>query len=254
MEIITIDKDNIDHEHICCAITDKKGETCVSSKKAWMKNVFSDGLVFRRLNERGKVFIEYMPADNAWCPLDANSYMHINCFWVSGQFKGHGWANKLLGDCMADAKKKGKIGLTIVASEKKRGYLPDPDYMKHKGFTAADTAKPFFVLYHLPFSADAPAPKFKDCAREGRIDKMGMVLYYTNQCPHTNKYAPLIKSLAAQKGTEVKLIKLETKEQAQNAPTPFTAYSFFLDGRFVQNEIFSLAKFEKFLNANHEKS
>jgi hypothetical protein len=43
--IITVTAENIDHEHICCAISDKKGETCVSSKKAWMKRCFGDGLI-----------------------------------------------------------------------------------------------------------------------------------------------------------------------------------------------------------------
>lgn len=41
LKIIAVDQSNIDQEHICCAITDKKGETCVSSKKAWMQERFS---------------------------------------------------------------------------------------------------------------------------------------------------------------------------------------------------------------------
>ncbi|MCL2810893.1 MAG: N-acetyltransferase [Clostridia bacterium] len=245
--IITITPDNIDREHICCAISDKKGETCVSSKKTWMKAAFADGLVFRRLDERGKVLIEYIPAENAWCPLVANNYMHINCLWVSGQFQGKGFANQLLAQCIEDAKAKGKRGLTIVASEKKRSFLPDPGYLKHKGFIAADTAPPYFVLYYLPFDNSAPMPQFKDCAKQAHIDEKGMVLYYTNQCPHTDKYAPLIQELAVKRDMSVKLIKIETKEQAQNAPTPFTTYSFFDNGEFVTHEILGPTKFEKYL-------
>lgn len=33
MEIIKITEDNIDKEHICCVITEKKGESCIKSKK-----------------------------------------------------------------------------------------------------------------------------------------------------------------------------------------------------------------------------
>ena len=248
-EIIDVNRDNIDREHICCAITDKKGETCVSSKKAWMKNAFDDGLVFKRLDERGKVFIEYMPAENAWCPIDAEGYMHINCLWVSGQFKGKGFGGRLLEECIEDAKAKGKLGLTAVASEKKRPFLTDAGFLKHKGFQAADSAEPYFVLYYLPFSDSAPVPKFKDCAKSGRIGETGMVLYYTNQCPHTDKYAPLIHDFSAQKGFDLKLVKLETKEQAQNAPTPFTTYSLYIDGQFAANEILSPAAFEKLLKS-----
>ena len=247
MDIITVTPENIDREHICCAITDKKGENCVGSKKAWMRERFADGLVFRRLDARGKVFIEYMPAEKAWFPIDAEGYMHINCFWVSGQFKGHGWANRLLEECTEDARARGMRGLTIVASEKKRSYLPDPDYMKHKGFSAADTAEPFFVLYYLPFEDGAPVPKFRERVKSGKIEEKGMVLYYTNQCPHTDKYVPLIENLAAQRGASISVHKLETLEQAQSAPSPFTTYAFYYDGEFVANEIFGPAKFEKFL-------
>ncbi|MCD4670335.1 MAG: GNAT family N-acetyltransferase, partial [Actinomycetia bacterium] len=62
MKIINIDKNNIDQEHICCAIgNDKTNQSRAESKKDWMKERFNDGLVFKRLDDRGKIFIEYMP-------------------------------------------------------------------------------------------------------------------------------------------------------------------------------------------------
>lgn len=248
MEIITVNQDNIEHEHICCAISDKKGENCVSSKKAWMKERFKDGLVFKKLDARGKVFIEYIPAEKAWCPIIADGYMYINCFWVSGQFKGQGYANQLLEQCIADAKAKRKCGLTALSSTKKMPFLSDPKYLKYKGFMIADKANPYYELLYLPFEKTAPVPKFKDCTKHGKIDEKGMVLYYSNQCPFTDKYAPIIKDIAEQHGTTVTFHKIETTEQAQNAPAPFTAYSFFYNGDFVTNEIFAEKKFEKFLD------
>jgi predicted GNAT family acetyltransferase len=247
MEYITVNEDNIETEHICCAISDKKGEACVSSKKEWLKERFKDELVFKKLDVRGKVFIEYIPAEKAWVPLVADGYIHINCFWVSGQFKENGYANKLLEQCIQDAKSKGKLGLTVVSSEKKRAFLSDADYMKYKGFIAADTAAPYFVLYYLPFTEDALVPKFKECAKGGRTDEKGMSLFYTNQCPHTDKYVPIISEVAARRNQVITVHKIETTEQAQNAPTPFTTYSFFYDGEFVTNEILGAKKFEKFL-------
>ncbi|WP_294856984.1 GNAT family N-acetyltransferase [uncultured Oscillibacter sp.] len=246
--IIAVTAENIDSEHICCAITDKKGETCVSSKKAWLKERFKDGLVFQKLDARGKVFIEYIPAEKAWCPMDAPGYLHINCFWVSGQYKGKGYASRLLETCVEDAKAKGCCGLTVVASEKKRPFLSDAAYLKQKGFLAADTARPYFVLYYLPFTETAPVPRFKDCAKAGRIEETGMVLYYTNQCPHTDKYVPVIVKLAEERGAKISVHKIETTAQAQSAPTPFTTYGFFYNGEYVTNEIFGPSKFEKFLS------
>lgn len=248
MEFIKVDQNNIEKEHICCAISDKKGETCVSSKKAWMKQGLEDGLVFLKLDVRGKVFIEYMPAEHAWYPIQADGYMHINCFWIAGQYKGQGYGNQLLDRCIEDAKSKGRRGLTVIASEKKRSFLPDAGYLKHRGFVAADTAKPYFVLYYLPFTEDAPAPRFKECAKEARTDEMGMALYYTNQCPHTDKYVPLIEAAAKERGAAISVHKFNTAAEAQNAPAAFTTYGFFYDGEFVTNEILSEKKFTAFMN------
>lgn len=247
MNIITVDRSNIDTEHICCAISEKKGETCISSKKNWMKARFEEGLVFKKLDARGKVFIEYLPAENAWYPIEADGYIFIDCFWVSGQFKGQGYADKLLKECISDAEKQKKRGLAVLSSSKKMPFLSDPKYLKYKGFQIADTAKPYYELLYLPLEEAAEKPRFKACCKEAAIGEKGLVLYYTNQCPHTDKYAPLIAEAASAKGLDFALRKLESKEQAQNAPAPFTTYSLFFDGMFVTHEILSESKFLKFL-------
>ena len=46
MEIISVTANNLEDEHICCAISGKKGECRVSSKKAWMRAALGEGLVF----------------------------------------------------------------------------------------------------------------------------------------------------------------------------------------------------------------
>ena len=46
--------ENLEAEHICCCISDKKGENCVSSKKSWLRNRMQEGLVFNKLDVRGK--------------------------------------------------------------------------------------------------------------------------------------------------------------------------------------------------------
>lgn len=248
MDIISVNHNNIDTEHICCAITDKKGEYCVSSKKSWLKARYNDGLIFKKLNARGKVFIEYIPAENAWCPIIAEEYMFINCFWVSGKFKGQGYANMLLEECISDAKEQGKAGIVVLSSKTKIPFLSDPKYLKYKGFQVCDTATPYYELLVLSFHEKVEKPKFKECCKLGTIVQKGIVLYYSNQCPHTEKYAPLIEEIANARGVDFTLIKYQTKEEAQNAPAPFTTYSFFYDGKLITNEVLSDKKFIKFLD------
>ena len=45
MEYIRVTKENLDQEHICCAISNNK-DVQVASKKAWLLDRFEDGLVF----------------------------------------------------------------------------------------------------------------------------------------------------------------------------------------------------------------
>ncbi len=249
MSIISVNINNIDNEHICCAISDKKGENCVGSKKVWLKERFKDGLVFKKLDERGKVFIEYIPSEKAFAPITVNNYMYINCFWVSGKFKGKGYGNKLLDECIIDAKNKGKDGLVVLSSKKKKPFLSEPGYLKYKGFKVCDKAEPYYELLYLPFSENSDIPKFKECAKKGVIDETGVVLYYSNQCPHTDKYVPIIERVAKENDINFKAIKLNKVEEAQNAPAPFTTYSLFINGKFETNEILTEKKFIKIMTA-----
>ena len=105
MEYIRVTKDNLEKEHICCAISNNK-DIQVSSKKAWLADRFEEGLVFLKSVERGKCFIEYIPAENAWVPIDAGGYMYIDCLWVSGSFKGHGYSTDLLDACIKIVKRR----------------------------------------------------------------------------------------------------------------------------------------------------
>ena len=157
MEYIRVTKDNIESEHICCAISNNR-DIQVASKKAWLRSRFDEGLVFLKAAERGKCFIEYIPAENAWLPIVAEGYMYIDCLWVSGSFKGHGYSNELLEQCISDSKSKGRVGLCILTSGKKKPFLADPKYLKHKGFSVCDEAAGGIQLAYLPFGADTPKP------------------------------------------------------------------------------------------------
>lgn len=246
MEYIKITKENLEKEHICCAISNNK-DIQVSSKKAWLSERFEEGLVFLKSIERGKCFIEYIPAENAWVPIIAEGYMYIDCLWVSGSLKGHGYSNDLLETCIEDSKEKGRKGLCILSSAKKRAFLADPKFLEYKGFSVSDESDNGIQLWFLPFEKDAEQPRFKECAKHPVTEEKGYVLYYTNQCPFPAKYVPLIEKIAQEKGVPFHSIHIEDRETAQNVPTPVTNYALFLDGKYVSNEILSEKKFLKMI-------
>ena len=178
MNYIQITKENIDTEHICCAMSGKQS----IAKKEWMKQRFEEGLVFYRSEERGKCFIEYIPAESAWVPIEAAGYLYISCLWVSGSMKGHGYSNDLLNKCVQDALTQGKKGICILCAEgRKREFLADPKFLTYKGFRLADTSDCGITLLYLPLTENAELPKFKKCAKHPKANGEGFVLYYTDQ-------------------------------------------------------------------------
>ena len=222
MEYIRVTKENLEQEHICCAISNNK-DVQVSSKKAWLAERFDEGLVFLKSVERGKCFIEYIPVENAWNPIVADNY----------------------DECIRDSKEKGKSGLCILSSAKKKPFLADPKFLAHKGFKVCDEADNGIQLWYLPFSADAEAPRFKECARHPKIAERGYVLYYTSQCPFNAKYVPVLEAVAKEQGVPFRAIHLQSKSEAQNAPTPITTYAFFRDGDYLTNEQMNDKRFLK---------
>lgn len=247
MEYIRVTKENLEKEHICCAISNNK-DVQVSSKKAWLADRFDEGLVFLKSVERGKCFIEYIPAENAWVPIIADGYMYIDCLWVSGSFKGHGYSTDLLNTCIEDSKEKGKKGLCILAAAKKKPFLADPKFLKYKGFTVCDEADNGIQLWYLPFGTDAEKPQFRDCAKHAHIEETGYVLYYTSQCPFNARYVPVLEQTAKENNIPFHAIHVESREEAQNAPTPVTNYSLFHDGEYITNEQMNDKKFLKLVN------
>ena len=244
MEYIRVTKDNLKNEHICCAISNNK-DVQVSSKKAWLSDRFDEGLVFLKSVERGKCFIEYIPAENAWNPIDADGYMYIDCLWVSGSFKGHGYSSNLLNECIKDSKERGKYGLCILSAAKKKPFLSDPGFLNFKGFKVCDEADNGIQLWYLAFDKDAQLPSFKECAKHPHIDEKGYVLYYTNQCPFNAKYVPILEKTAKENGISFKAVKIDNRKDAQSAPTPITTYALFYDGEYVTNEQMNDKRFLK---------
>lgn len=246
MDYVQLTAENLEKEHICCAISNKK-DPQVISKKEWLKQRLEEGLVFLKADIRGKCFIEYIPAEYAWVPIEADGYMHINCFWVSGSCKSHGYADDLLEQCINDAKQKGKAGLTVISSPKKKPFLSDPKYLAYKGFQFADSAEPYYELLYLPFSAKEAVPQFRECAKKVENDLPGFSLYYTNGCPFPAKYVPILKQCAAENQVPLTTIHIDSREKAQNLPFAWTNFALFYNGSYLTNEILSEKKFLKLI-------
>lgn len=248
MPYMQITKNNIDQEHICCALGAKEYEDAVKEKKRWLSERMDEGLQFYRLDERAKVFIEYLPAEHAWIPIEAPNYMYINCLWVSGRHKGSGHGKQLLDRCIRDAKSLGMDGIVHLTSKKKMPYLSDKRYFEHLGFSVTDKADPYFELLVLKWNEQGAKPVFSRTNRlPDELTEDGICIYYTAQCPFALGVLNELRNVAENRGIPFRAIRLHTKEQARRSPAIWTTFSLFYNGRYVTHEIMSPGKFEKML-------
>lgn len=244
MKILDLTDKNIQEEHICCAISDKKCNKGYEKKKEWLKSEFKNGYHFQKFDVRGKVFIEYVPIESSWLPITGTNFMVINCFWVSGQFKGKGNGKKLLQQCLNDAKEMD--GVIAISSDKKRPFMTDPKFLKHQGFEIIDEAEPFFKLWGLKTNPNAEFPKFMESAKSGKCPNNNRITaYYSNTCPFTEYYTnELLRKYAKEKNIPLKIHQIKSQEDGKNMPIPWIINSVFYKGEFVSLEM----KVEKHLD------
>ncbi|NBK20757.1 MAG: GNAT family N-acetyltransferase [Spirochaetia bacterium] len=229
MEFITLKRENLEQEHICCAIADKKHQAGVEAKKAWLKDRLADGHTFTKLDARGKVFIEYTPLENAWVPVVGENFLYIHCLWVSGSFKGKGYAKELLASCIADAKQQGRSGVCVISAKKKKPFLSDKAFMLKHGFEPADSIGEYELL---AISFDGTKPQFTESARKQTIDSETLTIYYGLQCPYIPNCISEVQAYCKKEGIPLNLIHVDTLKKAKAMPCVFNNWAVFYQGKF----------------------
>lgn len=245
-EYINLRIDNIDDEHICCAIGDIKHQVGVNKKKDWIKEKLSDGHVFRKLNVRGKTFIEYEPIETAWVPINGKKYEYIYCLWVAGSYKGKGIAKELLEYAINDAKEKGMNGICTLVSRKKKPFLGEKNFFIHYNFEVIDSIDDYELL-GLKFN-DEETPKFNDNARNMKIDNDDFTIYYSNSCPYVEYEVKELIDYANTNNIKINFIKVDSLEKAKNVPCVFNNWANFYKGKFISNTILNANSFKKLID------
>ncbi|MEZ5912938.1 MAG: YoaP domain-containing protein [Paracoccaceae bacterium] len=252
---LTLTPQTLPDAHICCAIADRKCDGGTAAKKAWLAERFTHGYRFRRLDVRGKVFIEYGPAEEAWQPIDAPGWMALGCFWVSGRFKRSGHAKALLADVGDAAQADGMAGIVAVAGRRKMAFLSDGAWLRRQGFEEVDALDTGFVLLARPCPGGtvAPRPRFARSCREAvRTMPKGVVAYYSDRCPFAQYHVTTsLRDSCARRGLDLTIRHLDSAEAARAAPSPATVFSLFVDGRFATSDLSACldTRFDKALAA-----
>jgi N-acetylglutamate synthase-like GNAT family acetyltransferase len=245
-QFINITLDNIEEEHLCCAIADKKHQCGVVTKKQWLKDRIAEGHVFRKLNAKGKVFIEYAPLETAWVPVVGDDFLYIYCLWVSGAYKGKGYGKALLEYCINDAKAQGKSGICVLSSKKKKPYLTDKKFMMKFGFEVVDAIGDEYELLCLSFDGEKPA--FTENAKGMCIEQKVLTIFYGVQCPYIPDCIGQVKSYCDNNDIPVNLIEIDSLQKAKELPCIFNSWAVFYNGEFVTLQLLNEGQLRKQLD------
>ena len=230
-EFINLTEENLAEEHLCCIIRTKKPHPGVEAKRRWLAERLKEGHVFRKLDVKGCVFIEYAPLETAWVPIIGENFYYIYCLWVQGGPKGHGYGRQLMEYCLEDAKAHGKSGVCMLGAEKKKAWLSDQSFAKKFGFQAVDTTASGYELLALSF--DGTVPRFAPNAKEQTVERKGLTVYYDDQCPYILKRVEKLQADCQAREIPATFIHVDTLEQAKALPCVFNNWAVFYDGRFV---------------------
>lgn len=229
-DFVNLTKENIVNEHLCCIIRSRKSHPGIEVKRQWLSERLNEGHVFRKLNAKATVFIEYAPLETAWVPINGDNYYYIYCLWVSGDYKGKGYGKLLMEYCLADAKEKGKSGICMLGAKKQKSWLTDQSFAKEFGFEVVDTTDNGYELLALSF--DGTTPKFTQNAKKEEIESKELTIYYDVQCPYSYQSIEMIKQYSGINDIPVSFLPVDTLQKAKELPCVFNNWGVFYKGKF----------------------
>ena len=137
-EFVNLTPENLADEHLSCIIRVRKPHPGVEAKRQWLADRLREGHVFRKLQVKDPVFIEYAPLETAWVPVLGDNYLYVYCLWAYGAGKGKGYGRALMEYCLADARVQGKSGVCLLGAKKQKAWLTDQAFARKFGFEVVD--------------------------------------------------------------------------------------------------------------------
>lgn len=242
---IRITKDNIVEEGLCC--THNLKNQGFQDKKCWMEHHATTTTLLKLAAESGKAegFIEVVKAEKAWRPVIAPGFLYIHCIAVfTKKMRNQGVGKRLIELAVEEAKNLGCVGICVTTS--KGTWMADKSLFEKNGFRQVDQ-KDRFELMCLPFTDDAPPPKFPDWEKQLQ-QYQGWHLMYSDQCPWHEKAVKDISAEAKANGIDLIVSQIKSSEEAQKIPTGYGTFTLIHQGKVLADHYISKTRFKNILN------
>ena len=159
----------------CCGIG------CLTSPKhqgyqprvEWLQKRFREGLripLFRDGGGRPLAFLEYVPGEYAWRPVQAKSWLFVHCLWVfPREQKVGGLGGRLIRACVEEARQARAIGVAAMVSD--GPWMAAREVFLGNGFTQiGETEKLEFNFSAMETPANGRRD-YTNCPRSSIADK-----------------------------------------------------------------------------------
>lgn len=228
---VDLTPENLADETLCCIVRMKKAHPGVEAKRQWLAERLKEGHVFRKLEGRATVFMEYAPLEKAWVPILGENYLYIYCLWTEGENRGKGYGKALLESCLADARAQGRSGVCMLGAAKQKAWLTDQSFFRHFGFETVDTTSNGYELLALSF--DGTYPRFAPNVFKMEIEERELTVYYDDQCPFIPQTLEKLRKYCEEAGEPLTLRHVDSLQAAKELPCVFNNWAAFYSGKFL---------------------
>ena len=245
IKIISVTPDNVSDVGVYC-IKNKEAPGS-KAKVEWCKKKDNKELRLKiAVNSLNKQvgFIEYIPAEEAWRPLEANNYFFIHCITIFvKEARNQNVGSSLIKSCEEDAKRLNKLGVCVMTSN--GAWMANKNLFEKNGYLKVDGLDRF-ELMAKKFDPKSISPKLINWKKQQKKYK-GWNLIYADQCPWHTKSVSDLKEVALEYNINLKVKKLKNSNEAKNSPSGFGVYSLIKDGKLIDDHYLSKTRFKNIL-------
>lgn len=222
------------------------------NKKKWFEKQYKQGLrmkILKETNSKMIGFIEYVPAMNAWRPVNAKNYMFIHCMYISSKKdRNNGAASLLLHEAEKESRALNMSGICVMTSD--GAWITDKRIFEKNDYLEVDR-RGRFELLSKKWDITVKDPNLNDWTLQQKKYK-GWNLLYADQCPWHEKSVFALLNTAHEYGIDLKVRKIKNAKEAQNAPSGFGVFNLLRDGRLLEDHYLSATRFRNILKKELE--
>ena len=245
MKLIPVTPKNVQEETLFC-VKDIKSPA-FDSKRKWFEKRYGEGLRMKILkDDKNKMlgFIEYVPVEYAWRPIEAQNLMFIHCIMVySKKDREKGYGSILINEVEKESTMAKMDGICTMTS--KGVWIADKTVFEKNGFIPVDHKGRFDLLFKK-LKPSAKNPELLDWT-ENQKKYQGWHLFYADQCPWHQKSVTDLMNTAMDFDIDLKVHEIKTAQEAKNVPSGYGTYSLVHNGKLMSDHYISATRFRNIL-------